>query len=1140
MWSTAKHLMKLAFVLMGWSSICLSQELVLTDVPGGYLWTHGCSPTSGMVLFGYWDNYGFPNLIPGSSNWATNDEAIQEAIATSGDGRYSSTGTIYELGTPGTGHVPDYALYDGQNDETWIFNCYEDLSELDPETAHADNCLADFMRTSRSSHGNVYGATQPGDVSTGMSSYAAYRGYSFDASHEGILFLSWNKLKHEIDYGRPVLVSVDMNGDLVRDHTVTGIGYRYLDGKPQFAFLDSGTSWQWHDFEQAFPLVQYGVLDLDCVRPAGTHDTEWTPLAGWWDDTPNWDGGLPDSTAFAYIPENTTAMVNEEATAYFIHNVGNIHMDGGTLNAAQVRNVGALIGNGSVWADVKNFGQFGAVLGDLTFSGVLSNYERVLIRPGHSLQLEPSSMLMNLEPGSIRQEGDSVVTMNGQMVQKYSNWMYYWEPAPAVIDNHEGAVYDLLGDGSILLATGSSSENWIDNAGLFRKSGGTGESAIEAAFNNKGSLEVDSGVLALKGGGQFTNATTFVENGASLRLASTMTVSADSTFNGSGSVDLVTGGQLDIGDGVTIHGSGPIVVNGGGLCGAGLNSAFGSDTDVHFQSGSLQGNGITVTGSFSWIGGPGDEKRLAPSSTVANMGTMRQVGDSSVTMCGFTLAPWGPWPASIDNRQGGTYDLFGDGDILLGTVETRDGPVHASPAYNVISNQGTFRKSSGAGESVVEASFNNRGLLDVQSGTLTLKGGGQFTDSEVAIDEGANLQLESSFTVSGRNTFGGLGVVQVGAAGSLGLQSGAAVHGGAPVFVNGGLLAGSGQDSFFVWDTHLSLLSGTVEGVAVSGSFDWAGGTVAGDFLNAGNSMAVEGIAEKRISPSTTLTNTGTIHQRGDASIAMCGFTLSPWGPWPALVDNKQTGVYDLSGDGDILLGTVETRDGPVHASPGYNVISNQGTFRKSAGTGESVIQPTFNNRGTVEVDSGTLAFQGGFTQATGSVYLNGGNVSSMTPLSVMGGSIQGSGTILADILNQGGTVSPGFSPGLLTIDGDYIQGPDATLLLEIAGLGWGDYDIFNVTGTATLGGYLEIDFLNDFRPTLGDTLDIFTYGSCVGQFDSIYARGFPDYSFIPTYGLSGLALEIGDVPSAIPLPSSLCLAIVGILAVRRWARRDE
>jgi len=289
---------------------------------------------------------------------------------------------------------------------------------------------------------------------------------------------------------------------------------------------------------------------------------------------------------------------------------------------------------------------------------------------------------------------------------------------------------------------------------------------------------------------------------------------------------------------------------------------------------------------------------------------------------------------------------------------------------------------------------------------------------------------------------------------------------------------------------------------------------------NVSPSFEVTGDGSKTIAGNGNLRNAGTITHAGVGGVYLKGE-----------LNNLTDALYDLQSDSQFAAGSTDRGQ-----------IDNAGTFRKSGGTGEAVIGPyvLFHNSGTVEVLSGTLSFKGGFTQSEGGTRVNGGAISSTSPLDILGGSIQGTGVIAADILNSGGVVSPGFSPGMLTIEGDYTQGSDATLRLEIAGLGLGEYDIFNVTGTATLGGYLQIDLLSDFRPTLGDTFDIFTYGSCVGQFDSIYARGFPDYSFIPTYGLSGLALEIGDVPSVIPLPSSLCLAIVGILAVRRWARRDE
>lgn len=114
------------------------------------------------------------------------------------------------------------------------------------------------------------------------------------------------------------------------------------------------------------------------------------------------------------------------------------------------------------------------------------------------------------------------------------------------------------------------------------------------------------------------------------------------------------------------------------------------------------------------------------------------------------------------------------------------------------------------------------------------------------------------------------------------------------------------------------------------------------------------------------------------------------------------------------------------------------------------------------------------------------------------------------------GTLSPGNSPGIITIDGDLTfngadpdtvgdgytppPGPGAQdtvggLVIEIGGLtpgpgGPGDanngYDQVNVTGAVGLGGTLQIVLINDFIPSPGATFDFLTFGSVAGQFSQI------------------------------------------------------
>ena len=80
-------------------------------------------------------------------------------------------------------------------------------------------------------------------------------------------------------------------------------------------------------------------------------------------------------------------------------------------------------------------------------------------------------------------------------------------------------------------------------------------------------------------------------------------------------------------------------------------------------------------------------------------------------------------------------------------------------------------------------------------------------------------------------------------------------------------------------------------------------------------------------------------------------------------------------------------------------------------------------------------------------------------------GMCSGSGTIAGD-LNNAGTVSPGNSPGLMTVEGDFAQSSAGTVLIELAGTTAGiEHDVLQVDGEASLGGTLEVSLLDGFSP---------------------------------------------------------------------------
>jgi T5SS/PEP-CTERM-associated repeat protein len=103
-------------------------------------------------------------------------------------------------------------------------------------------------------------------------------------------------------------------------------------------------------------------------------------------------------------------------------------------------------------------------------------------------------------------------------------------------------------------------------------------------------------------------------------------------------------------------------------------------------------------------------------------------------------------------------------------------------------------------------------------------------------------------------------------------------------------------------------------------------------------------------------------------------------------------------------------------------------------------------------------------------------------------GLINGNGTLMAAsrVLN-GGLISPGLSPGVIVIEGDYEQAADGLLKMEAAGLNAGQFDVLHVTGNTSLGGTLEVRFLNGYLPRTGDVIPFLKLdGIVTGDFAQI------------------------------------------------------
>ncbi|MBU6280146.1 MAG: hypothetical protein KGN78_12975 [Actinomycetales bacterium] len=98
-----------------------------------------------------------------------------------------------------------------------------------------------------------------------------------------------------------------------------------------------------------------------------------------------------------------------------------------------------------------------------------------------------------------------------------------------------------------------------------------------------------------------------------------------------------------------------------------------------------------------------------------------------------------------------------------------------------------------------------------------------------------------------------------------------------------------------------------------------------------------------------------------------------------------------------------------------------------------------------------------------------------------------GSGFINGSVYNEG-IASPGYSPGVQTVSGDWTQSAAGTVEFEFSGTspgtGAGFHDQVNVSGRATLAGTIDLKLLDGFKPKAGDEFVVLTYGSVSGQFE--------------------------------------------------------
>ena len=170
--------------------------------------------------------------------------------------------------------------------------------------------------------------------------------------------------------------------------------------------------------------------------------------------------------------------------------------------------------------------------------------------------------------------------------------------------------------------------------------------------------------------------------------------------------------------------------------------------------------------------------------------------------------------------------------------------------------------------------------------------------------------------------------------------------------------------------------------------------------------------------------------------------------------------------------------------------LTNRGNLTLNLSGAKLQVNGDLDQFGTLFVGSGTspattpqiLVLDGNVTFHKGSKTTIDGQLNVIALLSdkriEVKGKLNGVGTINGSTngvtvsllaVRKGATISPGRSIGVLTVNADYTQDAEASLFIEIDDTG---HDQLVVNGTATVGGTVLVDFLDNFVPTAGTTFD--------------------------------------------------------------------
>ena len=567
------------------------------------------------------------------------------------------------------------------------------------------------------------------------------------------------------------------------------------------------------------------------------------------------------------------------------------------------------------------------------------------------------------------------------------------------------------------------------------------------------------------------------------------------------------GGGIEIehsfGGTVTISGTNTIQNNISASTGGGIN--IFANENVSITGASIQNNTSNSSGSGSATGGG--------------------VSITETGVAGFT--PTITLSNSTVNNNIATAGAAGQG-----------GGVYFSSFYSAtVSNTTISGNSADRGAGV----FNNGGSV---TSTLTINNGSTISNNTASLSGGgvANVDVSNAQTILNGITIdnntagsGGDGIDQTLDAGGTGstmtLQGTVNVNSGDSVFIGRGTLA----------------VPGTAN---VTGSLTNAGGTVSiPGTMNLSRDFTFSSGTFSQ--PGGTVNFNGTVAQQITGGAVPTFFNLTDSNTAAALsvINNANTnGTLTINSNAilnpaaTVIIGGAGTLTGSGTARA-TRIVATADFLTQYTITSKALTNLTVDYFGAGAQTINALTY-GGLRTSTSGIKTTGGNVSvsgnasvgSGTTLSVVNaltvggtltnsGTVQGTGTIVNNFSNAG-IIAPGLSPGILNITGTFAN--TGSMNIEIGGTAGpgvnpNGNDELLVSGTAVIGGTLNVTLTNGFTPAPGNTFVIFDAASSSGDFATV---NLPNIA--PNVWASGHNKVTGTIRLFVRAPTAASASVTG------------